>query len=236
MTLWRDTVLLLFRCSQPWEHQIFATKGIKIIRNSVGINGVSDVEASTGMWGFQQDWNTNIARHRTRKKPTPQKNRKTLEHFLSFGRLFLPPPLLRFLCSLCMTNRIVALSQRKSVCVSGGSICVSAGFSGRVRLWKENVLWSTSPINARVSCDASVCGESPGQINNDSLFFFQGYKKKKLFASVSVFPLGQGISEVLIVPQLHCNTFFPSSAVRMGPVWENSLGLCLAGLDTWIAG
>lgn len=80
-----------FRCSQPWEHQSCATKGIKIIRNSVSINGASDVKASTGMWGFQQDWNTNTARHQWQEKK--QHPETTLEHFCSFGppQLFISP-------------------------------------------------------------------------------------------------------------------------------------------------
>lgn len=63
-----------FQCSQPWECQIFATKGIKIICNPVTINGTSVVEASAGMWGFQQDRNTNKARHWWLEKPHSHKH------------------------------------------------------------------------------------------------------------------------------------------------------------------
>lgn len=84
-----------FQCSQPWEHQSCTTKGIKIIRNSEGINGASDVEA--------QHWYVRFSAGQEHKHSTSPVTRKkkqhpetTLEHFFSFGcplSLFLPPSL-----------------------------------------------------------------------------------------------------------------------------------------------
>ena len=179
-----------FQRSQPWEHQICATKGIKIIWNSVSINGASDVEASSGMWRvfFQRDWNTNIARHQWQeKKLTPRNNMRIF--------LFVCSSSSSFSFCLCSPYRRWETGKLHRL---GGEACVVLRVMFLCVRWPlrvlrgEHALWSSSLLMLLSPCDTSVWGKSKSSSHRLSLFVFEGYKNL-FFISVCAPPQSRNL-------------------------------------------